>query len=131
MQRTAVGAHRRSGAERITPGDRFFLYTTRGCFRNPTRDRGRVIGIARVTSPAREAPRPVRFGDREFPIEIPLEIERRAPFRGGVELAPLIGQLRTFPTKHAWSAYLRRALVPLDDADAQLLEEALEPISRP
>ena len=46
-QKTALPRYRRRDAERLTTGDRILLYTTRGCFRNPTRDRGRVIGVAR------------------------------------------------------------------------------------
>jgi len=51
-QRTAFGEHRAREAEKLEPGDALLLYTTRGCFRNPTRDRGRVIGRATVTTPA-------------------------------------------------------------------------------
>jgi hypothetical protein len=36
QQRTAVGGHRRREAEALRPGDRVFLYSTRGCFHNPT-----------------------------------------------------------------------------------------------
>jgi hypothetical protein len=39
--------------ERPDVGDRLFLYTSRGCFGNPTRDRGRVIGEAGVAGPLR------------------------------------------------------------------------------
>jgi hypothetical protein len=127
-QRTAVGTHRRREAERLTSGDRIFLYTTRGCFRNPTRDRGRVIGVARVTAAARETSPPVSFGGQEFPIEIPLRIECVAQVGEGVELAPLVKRLKSFPNKRAWSVYLRRALVPLADTDAALLQDALEPM---
>ena len=127
-QRTAVGTHRRREAERLTSGDRIFLYTTRGCFRNPTRDRGRVIGVARVTSAPRETSRPVSFGGREFPIEIPLRIECVARVGEGVELAPLVKRLKSFPNKQAWSVYLRRALVPLAETDAALLQAAVEPV---
>jgi hypothetical protein len=38
--------------------------TRGGCFRNPTRDRGRVIGSATVARPARKLRRPVGFAKR-------------------------------------------------------------------
>jgi hypothetical protein len=38
-----------SHASGLKTGDRLFLYTTRGCFRNPTKDRSRVIGEVRVS----------------------------------------------------------------------------------
>jgi hypothetical protein len=58
---------------------------------------------ARVTSPPRETSPPVSFGGREFPIEIPLHIECVAQFGEGVELAPLVRRLKSFPNKRAWS----------------------------
>jgi hypothetical protein len=130
-QRTAVGAHRRQQAESLQPGDRIWLYTTRGCYRNPTRDRGRVIGEAEVAAKAREVKDPVRFGDREYPIEVPLKIKSLVPQRAGVELASLLDQLESFPNRRAWSAYMRRALVPLTDTDGRLLERELRPHARP
>jgi hypothetical protein len=38
-QKTAFAEHRTREAARLQEGDRLFLYTTRGCFRTPTRDR--------------------------------------------------------------------------------------------
>ena len=103
------------------------LYTTRGCFRNPTRDRGRVIGVALVATRAHELAVPVRFGEREFPIGLDLEIELLVPRGDGVELAPLIPKLReSFPNPRAWSARLRQALVPISTRDAVTIERALQ-----
>jgi hypothetical protein len=130
-QRTAVSERRRREAETLEPGDRLFLYTTRGCFRNPTRDRGRVIGIAEVTRRARELDDPVRFGSREYPIEIALRIESLAPRGAGVELTSLLDRLESFPNKRAWSAYMRRALVPLAQRDGATIAGALRRATRP
>jgi hypothetical protein len=125
-QRTAVGEHRRREAEALEPGDRLFLYTTRGCFRNPTRDRGRVIGVARVIERARRSASPVTFGGRAFPIDVRLAIESLAERGGGVELAPLVPRMTSFPNRNAWSVYMRRALVPLTPEDAVLVRRELE-----
>jgi hypothetical protein len=130
-QRTAFPAGRTHEAQRLNVGDRLFLYSTRGCFRNPTRDRGRVIGIAAVTDRAAELEEPVRFGDRQFPIGVTLVIESLAPLREGVELAPLIERLDAFPDSQSWSARMRRALVPLPPRDAALLERKLRRVARP
>lgn len=130
-QRTAVSERRRREAEALEPGDRVFLYTTRGCFRNPTRDRGRVIGIAVVTRRARELDDPVRFGGREYPIEIALRIESLAPLGAGVELTSLLDRLESFPNKPAWSAYMRRALVPLVHKDGAAIAGALRKVTGP
>ncbi len=131
-RRTAFAEHRAADAARLEPGDRVFLYTTRGCFRNPTRDRGRVIASAAVVAPARRLEAPVRFGDREYPYLVELEIETLAPLREGFELAPLVPRLaETFPDPRSWSVRLRRALVPLAPGDADLIAELLGAVARP
>lgn len=117
-------------AERLERSDRLFLYSIRGCFRNPTRDRGRVMGIATVTARASELEEPVRFGEREFPIGVKLTIELLAPLREGVQLAPLVERLEVFPDPQSWSARMRRALVPLASRDAALLEREVRKVAR-
>jgi hypothetical protein len=124
--RTAFPAHRRKESAALEIGDTLLLYTTRGCFRNPTRDRGRVIGVAKVASPAADLDEPVRFGNREFPIGVQLAIGPLAPRGEGVELAALVDRLReTFPKPRSWSASLRRALVPVPPRDARLVIQEL------
>src|SRR6202051_2908697 len=49
-QRMAVPDYRSREVSALEPGDQLFLYTTRGCFHNPTRDRGRVVGVAKATT---------------------------------------------------------------------------------
>ncbi|MFE2607360.1 hypothetical protein ACFXDI_29295 [Streptomyces mirabilis] len=63
-QRMAFPAGRSKAARALEEGDEVFLYTTRGCFRNPTRDLGRVIGRALATSSVRVLDEPVVFGER-------------------------------------------------------------------
>jgi hypothetical protein len=119
-RRTAFPSYRRSDAERLAAGDRLLLYTTRGCFHNPTRDRGRVIGVATVKHAAKDLPEPIRFGEREFPIGVDFTFEMLVPRGEGVELAPIVGSLpKTFANPPAWSAALRRALVYFDDEEAE------------
>jgi hypothetical protein len=125
-RRTAFPSYRRSDAERLAAGDRLLLYTTRGCFHNPTRDRGRVIGVARVKRAAKDLAEPVQFGEREFPIGVDLAFEALVPRNEGVELAPIVTSLpKTFTNPPAWSATLRRALVPFDDGEAQRIVQQL------
>lgn len=130
-QRTAFPPWRAREAEEIGPGDRLLLYTTRGCFHNPTRDRGRIIGLATVTASSSKLRNPVRFGDREYTVGVPFAIERLAPLRQGVELSPLVQRLSSFPNPRAWSGRMRRALVPLTSEDADLLVRELEQVARP
>ena len=131
-QRTAFAVHRSREAERLEVGDMLLLYTTRGCFRNPTRDRGRVIGRASLASPSRRVSRAPTFSGREYPFVVGLRIETLAPFRTGVELAPLVGRLRaTFPDPRSWSVRMRRALVPLAREDAALVAGELDRFTVP
>lgn len=110
--RTASPSAGRAGVTALAKGDELSLYTTRGCFRNPTRDRGRVIGTATVTTPVARLDEPVRFGDREFPVGCDLRIGPLAPFGQGVKLQPLVDQLDAFGrTTHAWLIQLRRPML--------------------
>lgn len=48
-----------------------------------------------------------------------------------LELAPLVPSLpATFPDARSWSVRMRRALVPLDLADAERLDRELSPLVR-
>jgi hypothetical protein len=86
-----------------------------------------VIGRARVATSARRQLEPVIFSGREYTWVVRLEIEQLAPLRQGVELAPLVPRLaRTFPDPKSWSARMRRALVPIEAADARSIERKLE-----
>jgi hypothetical protein len=130
-QRTALPPWRAREARELEPGDRLLLYTTRGCFHNPTRDRGRIVGLASVTAKSAVLRRPVRFGNHEYNVGVPFRIERLAPWREGVELAPLVPHLTSFPNPRAWSGRMRRALVPLTPEDADFLLGELEEIAPP
>ena len=128
-QRTAFGEHRSREARALAVGDVLFLYTTRGCFRNPTRDRGRVIGRATVSAPAKLVRKAPSFGAKEYPYVVGLDIETLAKLREGLELAPLVPKLRrTFPDPRTWSVRMRRALVLLDIDDAAKIERELKSI---
>jgi hypothetical protein len=125
-RRTAFPIYRRHDAERLIPGDRLLLYTTRGCFHDPTRDRGRVIGVATIKGRIKHLAEPIRFGEKEFPIGVDLALQTLVPRDEGVELAPLVPSLpKTFSNPAAWSATLRRALVPFDDEEAERIAAEL------
>jgi hypothetical protein len=129
-QRTAFSENRARDAAALEVGDVLYLYTTRGCFRNPTRDRGRVIGRASVVSRVKRASRPPRFGTRDYPWLVKFAIESLVPLHDGVELAPLVPRLRrTFPDPKTWSVRMRRALVPLEAGDAAKIERELASVA--
>ena len=119
--RMAFPAYRRREVADLKTGDDLFLYTTRGCFRNPTRDRGRVIGLAKALEPPTQLSEPVTVAGREFELGCSIKLSRLTPYPDGVELAPLIPELDSFPNKHGWATSLRRPLFFLEVGDARLL----------
>jgi len=127
-QRMAFPATPRAEVAALAAGDRLFLYATRGAWRNPTRDRGRIIGTAVARTAARTLDEPVEIGGRRFVSGCELEIDGLVPYPGGLELQPLVERLAAFPKPAAWSIYLRRALLALPAEDAALLERLLAPL---
>lgn len=130
-QRMAFPARRRAETAALAIGDKLFLYATRGAWHNPTRDRGRVLGLAIVTSPVRSFDEPLEIAGRHFHTGCQLRVDGAVPYPGGVELAPLVERMDTFPKPHAWSIYLRRPLRALPAADAKLLDRELRPLLKP
>jgi hypothetical protein len=124
-RRMAFPARSRRQAVLLAPGESLFLYVTRGCFHNPTRDRGRIIGEAHVVATVTELKEPIRFEERVYPIGCEIEVTSLVPRGLGVELASLVDSLRVFPDKASWSAWMRRTLLPLGDADVKVIRRRL------
>ena len=64
--------------------DKLLIYTTRGCFHSPTRDAGRVMGLAVATTPVHDLAEPVVFGERRYTLGCALAIQGVAALREGV-----------------------------------------------
>ena len=126
-RRMAFSPHRAREAGALEIGDKLLLYTTRGCFKNPTQDRGRVVGVAQVASEVAPFRRPVEFGGQAYGVGCNLKFVSLVPRGEGVELAPMVSELNAFPNTRAWSARMRRPLVALSASDVRLLEVRLEP----
>jgi hypothetical protein len=115
-------------AASLGPGDDLLLYTTRSCWHNPTRDRGRIIGVAEVTSPVVTLKQPLKLANRTFTAGCDLVITGLAPFSSGVDLVPLVPRLRSFPNPETWTAWMRRPVVRLLPADSTMLHQQLQPM---
>lgn len=111
----------------LETGDVLYLYTTRGCYKNPTRDRGLVIGSAAVTAQMGTAAHPLRVRGRELPLEAPIEISSLAPVGEGIDLAAEVAHMTSFPKPETWSVYLRRSLFRITEKDAKRFDRMLEP----
>jgi hypothetical protein len=113
-------------------GDELFLYTTRSAFRNPTRDRSRVIGTAWARSEVTKSDQPVRFDSREYPFICQLEVGPVVPFGHGVPIAPLVPQLQTFDgLGNGWAIKLRRPLLELSSHDSSVIRMHLSKLEKP
>lgn len=131
--RTAFSDPIRKEVRGLRPKDLLVLYTTRGCFKNPTRDRGRIVGQAEVVSEVTPSPEPLRFGERSFPYVCTLRLTALAPFGSGPELAPHASSLNALrPSGAGWATRLRRSLMPLDEHDQSYLRSLPDyPTQRP
>jgi hypothetical protein len=115
----------------IRIGDRLLIYTTRGAFGNPKRDRGRVVGTATVKSQVARLERPIRFGEREYPVGCDLDIGLVLPLGAGVELGPLVPELDTFAEhRQAWPMLLRRPLLRLTERDSERIGNRLKKLNK-
>lgn len=131
QQRMAFPATPRSEVAALSPGDQLLLYATRGAWHNPGRDRGRIIGSATPLSAVRVLETPIEIAGRSFHSTCDLRIEGVVPYPGGLELRPFVDKLMAFPKRHAWSIYLRRALLQLPEDDLVLLKRELQPLLVP
>lgn len=130
-QQMAFPAGRAKLAATVQEGDEVFVYTTRGCFGNPTRDLGRIVACGAVTSPVRTLAEPVRFGERAFTEGFRLRIDGLTPFREGLVLRDLVPRLQVFPDPATWSVRLRRPALALPPSYAELVRRGIEPLLRP
>jgi hypothetical protein len=130
-QRMAFPAGRTRQTRAVHEGDEIMLYTTRGCFRNPTRDVGRLIGLGVVATPVSVLTDPVRFGEREFTTGCDIRIQGLAPYREGLSLRELVPALDVFPNPRGWAAQLRRTTLEIRPRDAELLRRKLKPHLKP
>ncbi|OXM57589.1 hypothetical protein CFP71_07155 [Amycolatopsis thailandensis] len=130
-RRMAFPEARRRQVDALSKGDEVFIYTARGCFNNPTRDRGRIIGYAKATTSALDLDEPVTIGHRTFTLGCGLRVLGVAPLRTGVELAPLVHRLDAFPDPASWSARLRQPPLSLSEADVASIREQLDLLIEP
>jgi hypothetical protein len=116
---------------RLEVGDQLLLYTTRSVFGNPTRDRGRVIGTAVVTSPIRPLQTQLVIAERAYTTGCDLRLTGLATLGEGLTLTDIAKDLMVFqPNPEAWSARMRRSLLRLPATDVELVLTQLKPILR-
>jgi uncharacterized protein YjeT (DUF2065 family) len=114
---------------RLGVGDRLLLYTTRGIFSNPIRDRGRVVGTAEVASQILPLETHRLIAGRTYTSECELRLTGLATLGQGVVLSNIVRELAVFqPNPAAWSAHMRRSVLRLPSGDYDYIMRELKPV---
>jgi len=125
-QRTAFRSPARREVRLLDKDDRLFIYATRGCFGKARRSQGKIIGAATVIGPVEALDPPIAFAGREFPVGCGLSVQTLVPFGEGLVLSDIVQDLDAFRDAGAgWPIRLRRALAPITDRDAAVLDKRL------
>jgi hypothetical protein len=77
-----------------------------------------------VASAVSDLDGPIEIAGRTFTVGCRLRIAQLTALGTGVELAPLIPLLRTFPDPANWSARMRQPLLRLANEDVHVIAEA-------
>lgn len=104
------------------PGERVVLYTSRGAFHNPTRDRAQVIGLGITTD--EPAQRRLVIAGTPYARSFGVDIEVLAEPRHGLDFASLVPRLDFITKKKSWGGALRRPVVRISDRDYRTIETA-------
>jgi hypothetical protein len=107
---------------RVSEGDRFGLYITRGAFHNPSRHQAQIVALGRIGSEVRS--QPVTVAGEKFTRVCDLSVEAELPFQEGLNVRPLVKDLDFIKNKKSWSTYVWRTLVNVPDPDFRKIEKA-------
>ncbi len=105
-------------------GDQVLLYSTRGAFKNPTRDEPQIFAAGFFASRVEHSR--VAVAGETFTKWCRLEITHLLPPREGIGFRPFVPRLRFIKNKETWPAALRRTLIRLPERDFKVLARALE-----
>ena len=94
-------------------------------------NRGRVVGTAEVASSIRPLEKRFHLAGRAYTSGCDLSLTGLATLGEGVVLANLVEGLSVFqPNPRAWSARMRRSILPLPSRDIELILTQLNPVLR-
>lgn len=123
--RMAFPEHAAGRARRIAAGDSAVLYTTRGAYSNPTRDRSRLQSIVDVVGEANHH-EPVEIAGREVTWSCPIQPRVVLEERQGPEVAPLAAELEHVKRPAVWGQYFRNSPIAVSARDFDVLAKAVE-----
>lgn len=101
--------------EVLSAGMRFAIYTTRGAYGNPSKDRSQVLAIGRLVSGVTDQPHSI--GNELFPQSCQLRIEARLPWRNGLAFDPLVDELAFVGGRRRYASVFHRTIVKVPVAD--------------
>lgn len=110
-------------------GDPFAIYVSRGAFHNPGRDEAQVLGLGTFKTGIER--RATTVGDERYARTARLDISEVRPERQGLPFRPLVEDLTFIAKKSGWAAYVRQTLVPIPQADFDLIARRLREFPKP
>ncbi|MGY1453631.1 hypothetical protein [Streptomyces sp. SS8] len=110
VRRTAFPTGRSAA---LAEGEEVLLHTTRGCFRNPAPDLGRVVARARVAGPVRSLDEPVRPGERALTEGRDPRVDGLAPYRECLVPRDPVPRPAVLPDPASRNVRPRRTVLPL------------------
>jgi hypothetical protein len=125
-QRMAFREH--VNTDRLKPGDSIVVYATRGCWHNPTRDRGQVAAVGTIASPV--VPSSVDVSGEIMPYSCRLALEVVLPERHGVPFDTLVTRLPLTRSRTHWGPLLRHTIVKLSAMDIKVIQSAVAKAAR-
>lgn len=125
-EQMAFPIRRRKEVSALQPGDELVLLTTRGAYHNPTKDRTRIIGTARVQSEVAPLNPHMELAGRTFGSSCQIKLETLAPYPSGPEVGSLAPHIHALHGEPNWGWLLRKPLVPLEESDLTFLKRELQ-----
>lgn len=110
-------------------GDAFAIYVSRGAFHNPGRDEAQILGLGTFKTGIER--RATTVGDERYARTARLEISDVRPERQGLPFRPLVESLTFIAKKSGWAAYVRQTLVPIPEADLDLIAKRFRELPTP
>jgi len=103
----------------LEKGMRFALYTTRGAYGNPTKDRSQILALGRLSSGVTGQAHSI---DQElFPQSCRLKFELRLPWRKGLIFDPLVDELAFVGGRRRYASVFHRTIVKVPTDDYELI----------
>jgi hypothetical protein len=131
-RKLGFAAERQREVRRLHAGDRVLLYAATAIYGKGKRARGRLIGAADATSDVHPLDQEIQLAGRTYGLGATLDLQGLAEYGTGIEIPPLLGRVKVFPTNqpNSWPPMLQRPLLRLMPDDFLIIIGELQPLLR-